>query len=100
MKQLQLVHQFIEHWEHRKDSYFYYDFLCKDFFEFLANQDRNQEYWRAPGSGQYVTRKGVFKYKARQIYEIANEATNLGLSGKEWSARKKWREIYGSTYPG
>ena len=49
-----LAYQFIETWEYRDKSFIYYDFMCRDFFKWMANQDENQEWWRAPGSGQYV----------------------------------------------
>jgi hypothetical protein len=94
-----LAYQFIENWEHRKQSYAYYDFMSRDFFEYIANQDKDQEYWRAPGSGQYVWGKGLFQYKARQCYNLAVDATNYGLTDKNYSARQKWREIYGPAYP-
>lgn len=56
-----LAYQFIIDWHYKEKSYLYYDFMCRDFFRFMADQDRNQEYWRAPGSGQYVYGKGLFQ---------------------------------------
>lgn len=49
-----LAYQFIDEWPHKDKSFFYYDWMARDFLEFMANQDKDQEYWRAPGSGQYV----------------------------------------------
>lgn len=93
-----LAYQFITNWEHRNESFMYYDFLSRDFFAYLSNQNTSQTYWKAPGSGQFVYGND-FQYKAKRCYNIAIEATKLGLDNKSWSARSKWREIYGTNYP-
>jgi hypothetical protein len=69
-----LAYQFIESYTYRDKSYLYYDFFCRDFFKWMAEQDENQEYWKAPGSGQYVYGKGLFQYKANRCYNISLEA--------------------------
>lgn len=96
-----LAYQFIENWGHRDKSYLYYDFMSRDFFKWMAEQDTSREYWRAPGSGQFVYGKGLFQFKARQCYNIALEAIEheLATPKREWSAKQKWREIYGTTFP-
>ena len=47
-----LAYQFIEHWQHRDKSYLYYDYISRDFFAWMKDQDENQEFSRAPGSGR------------------------------------------------
>lgn len=96
-----LAYQFIENYEYRDKSFWYYDWMCRDFFNWMAEQDRNQEYWKAPGSGQYVYGKGLFQYKARRCYNIALEAINHESANpkREWSAKQKWREIFGTAFP-
>ncbi|HBB6421987.1 TPA: nucleotidyltransferase [Escherichia coli] len=96
-----LAYQFIENWAHRDKSYLYYDFMSRDFFKWMADQDTSKEYWKAPGSGQYVYGKGLFQYKAKQCYNISLEAIEheMATPKREWSAKQKWREIYGSTFP-
>ena len=96
-----LAYQFINNWYHKDQSYFYYDFMCRDFFRFMADQDKDQEYWRAPGSGQYVYGKGLFQWKATRCYNIACEAITheTATPKQEWSAKQKWREIFGTSFP-
>ncbi|PIU26123.1 MAG: nucleotidyltransferase [Candidatus Aquicultor secundus] len=96
-----LAYQFIANWEYRDKSYFYYDYMCRDFFDFMANQDKDQAYWRAPGSGQYVYGKGLFQYKAKQCYNLAVAAIKheQATPKQEWSAKQKWREIFGASFP-
>lgn len=96
-----LAYQFIENYEYRDKSYLYYDYMCRDFFKWMANQDEKQEYWKAPGSGQYVYGKGLFQYKAKLCYNIAVAAIGHETADpkQEWSAKQKWREIFGPAFP-
>lgn len=94
-----LAYNFLENWEHREESYLYYDLMSRDFFLYLANQNIEQKYWLAAGSNEYIWRKGVFEYKAKQCYQIAIEAITYESKGMSWSARKTWRKIYGAAYP-
>lgn len=96
-----LAYQFIEKYEYRDKSYLYYDFMCRDFFKWMSEQDEEQEYWRAPGSGQYVYGKGLFQYKAKRCYNISLEAIRheTATPKQEWSAKQEWREIFGTAFP-
>jgi hypothetical protein len=96
-----LAYHFIENYEYRDKSYYYYDYICRDFFAFMANQNQKQEYWKAQGSGQYVYKKGLFQYKAKQCYDLAVQAIahETHQPKQEWSAKQRWREIFGTAYP-
>ena len=94
-----LAYQFIATWQYRDKSYLYYDWMTRDYFAFLANQNPSQTYWLAPGSGSYVWRKGSFEYKARQAELRAHEAIQYQATSHDWSARQKYREIYGTGLP-
>ena len=96
-----LAYQFVENWQYRDKSYLYYDYMSRDFFKWLADQDSNKDYWKAPGSGQYVYGKGLFQYKGKRCYNISLEAIEheTATPKREWSAKQKWREIYGTSFP-
>jgi hypothetical protein len=96
-----LAYQFIENYEHRDKSYLYYDFMCRDSFKWMSEQSAEQEYWKAPGSGQYVWGKGLFQYKAKRCYNISVEAIahETATPKQEWSAKQKWRDIFGTAFP-
>jgi len=96
-----LAYQFIDGWECKDKSYLYYDWMCRDFFRNMADQDKDKEYWKAPGSGQYVYGKGLFQYKATRCYNISLEAIEHETASpkREWSAKQKWREIFGTSFP-
>jgi len=93
-----LAHQFLKQWTHRNESFLYYDFMTRDFFEYLKDQDKDKTYWLALGSGQYVYKKGDFQYKALRCYNIACEAVTLESNDKLNLADVKWREIYGTKF--
>lgn len=96
-----LAYQFIENYSYRAKSYLYYDWMCRDFFKWMAYQDEKQEYWKALGSGQYVYGKGLFQYKAKRCYNISLEAIahESATPKEEWSAKQKWRDIFGTAFP-
>ena len=97
-----LGYQFIGSWEYRHKSYFYYDYMCRDFFVFLADQNKTQQYWKSLGSGQWVyPPNGQFQYKARRAYNLALEAIEYQTTSpkRQWSAKRKWREVFGTSFP-
>lgn len=93
-----LSHRFIKDWEYRDKSFLYYDWISRDFFEYLADEPE-REYWLAVGSGQYIWSKGKFQYKAKRCYNLSLEAMASESEGHTWTSRQKWREIYGTSYP-
>jgi hypothetical protein len=96
-----LSYQFINDWEYKDKSYFYYDYLSRDFFKWMSEQDQDKSYWKAPGSGQYVYYKDLFQYKAQRCYNISLLAIEYETDTPklEYSAKQKWREIYGTSFP-
>ena len=96
-----LAYQFIAQWEYKKRSYTFYDWMCRDFFRFMKDQDRTQLYWKAPGSSQYVWSKGLFQWKATRCYNLSLEAIGHESANpkRQWTAKQKWREIFGNSFP-
>lgn len=96
-----LAYQFIGNWKYRYKSYFYYDFMCRDFFNYLATQDKEKEWWNAPGSGQRVyPSKAPFQNKAKQCYHLSLDAIQHEMvNNQNWSAKQKWRDIFGTSFP-
>ena len=74
--------------------------MTRDFFNYLSNQDPNQNYWYAPGSRQHVHRSGSFEYKAGQAYKAAVEAIDYEGRDMPYSANEQWKKIYGSYFTG
>ena len=45
-----LAYRFIKDWKYRDKSFLYYDWMSRDFFEYLGNEPE-KDYWLAVGSG-------------------------------------------------
>ncbi len=93
-----LSYNFMCNYSYKDKSYLYYDYLSRDFFKFLSEQDEKQEYWLSPGARQYVWRKGSFEYKAKRCYNISLEAIEKEKTYPT-TAKSRWREIYGTRFP-
>lgn len=92
-----LAYNFIKSWVNKDKSYTYYDWMTRDFFEFLKQQNENS-ILLAPGSYNTLYIGKSFSNKADTAYEKAKEA----ISDEEKypsCAKKEWREIYGSKFP-
>jgi len=94
-----LAYRFIQDWKYKENGLIYYDWMSRDFFLYLSQQNQEQQYWYAPGSNQLVHRKGLFEYKAKQCYNKSLEAIQAESNQYYYTARSKWREIYGSQFP-
>lgn len=94
-----LAYRFLTNWSHRDKSYLYYDWMSRDFFEYLKNQTASQTTWYAVGSGQPIYNSDNFRYKATVAFNASKEAIQFQTDNKEWSSKQKWREIYGHRFP-
>jgi Second Messenger Oligonucleotide or Dinucleotide Synthetase domain len=94
-----LAFNFMKDWNCRDKSYLYYDYLTRDFFKYLSEQNKEQGYWNAVGSNQRIYRKGIFEAKAKKAYNLALEAIDYYNKKYYFTAKSKWREIYGNKFP-
>lgn len=94
-----LAYNFIIDWKHRKESYTYYDWMMRDFFEYLSNTNKDQKHWFSPGAKHYVWKKGKFEIEAKRCYKLAKEALEYECQKKHLQADHKWVEIFGDKFP-
>jgi hypothetical protein len=91
-----LAYNFLESTdEYDTRSYYYYDYMCRDFFNFLADQPKQSEY-AALGSRQRVRVKKRFERKAKKAYDLCLKAIEASDQKNE---RQKWRDVFGNAYP-
>ncbi len=95
-----LAYNFLKNWEHKNESYTYYDWMIRDFLEYVKNQNETQNYWYAVGSNTHIYNNSDFRYKAKRCYNISLEAIKCEEENKEYSANQKWKEIFGSKFIG
>lgn len=94
-----LAYRFLINWDNKDKLYLYYDWMSRDFFEYLKDQNATQEIWYAVGSGQPINNSDNFRYKATTAYNKAVDAIQLESDDKKGSSKQKWREIYGYRFP-
>ena len=76
-------------------SYYYYDYMSRDFFEYLSEEE-DHEFYAAVGSRQRVRVKKKFQKKAKKVHELCEKA--ISASGQK-NERQKWRDVFGKTFP-
>lgn len=91
------AYRFLKDWKYYDKSFLYYDWLTRDFFKYLSEQDDNQSYWAAEGSGQHIYPKGRFVAKAKNAYHNALKAIEYEEKN-EYIANCYWEDIYGSKF--
>lgn len=93
-----LGYQFLSGWKPCDEDYSYYDWMCRDFFAYLASRDEGQAYWLAPGSRQHVPRTGSFMHAAQQSLRLANDA-EVAADLYDGSEALLWRDVFGAEFP-
>lgn len=81
--------------EYDTTSYFYCDFMMRDFFKYLSELPE-QDYYLAPGSNQRVNVKKKFQNKAKKAYDLCQDA--IDAEGKN-GVNKKWKKVFGRPFP-
>ncbi|SHI49121.1 SMODS domain-containing nucleotidyltransferase [Aquimarina spongiae] len=94
-----LVCNFLNSWSYKKESYSYYDIMCKDFFEFLTNQRTFKKEWNHIGGFLVIPNALNFRYKAIMAYHKAESAIIFSRGNEPWLAAQKWKEIFGNDFP-
>lgn len=81
--------------EYDDNSYSYYDWMNRDFFEYLSGLP-DQEYFAAVGSRQRVKVKKKFQKKAKKAHELCKNAIDAeGTAG----VNDKWKKVFGRPFP-
>lgn len=94
-----LASRFMESYVYYDESYNYYDWMTRDFFEYLSKINDDQSFWYAVGSNQHISKRGPFAAKAKKAYSNALYAIKFMGEGDYNNATYNWREIYGSKFP-
>jgi len=81
--------------EYDNKSYLFYDWLSRDFFDYLSNLSE-QDFYAAPGSAQRVRVRKKFQRKAKKAYRLCLDA--IDAEGTT-TVNKKWKKVYGRPFP-
>lgn len=80
-----VYNHFINNDYYKNATYDDYISILKNLFGYLKNQNKDQNYWLAVGSNQYVynTTKGSFVSKAKKAYTSINDAIEKSVDSSE-----------------
>ena len=93
-----LAYKFLANYEYRDESFVYYDWMSRDFFQFLLDES-GKDYWYKFGSGRRVSKSYGFAWEASKAHTLSVEALNAHGNGLSTLWHQKWREIYGTKFP-
>jgi hypothetical protein len=94
-----LALEFISRAVHRLKPPKYQDCLLRDFFSFMAEQEKSRKIWTIAGSDQPIRRTGAFEESAGLAHSIVQYAIEQAANGQEKSACAIWRYLLGEYYP-
>jgi hypothetical protein len=89
--------QFLLGWQHRLESYFYHDWMMRDFFNYLyyyANQTVV-----VPGTNKKIFLSNEWQSKALTAYKLAVEACYFERDDAVELAGGEWQKIFGTLIP-
>jgi hypothetical protein len=84
---------FVAGWQYRYKTFFYYDWMIRDFFEYLITATNRVV--NVPGSAEYVTTGDAWKSRAESAFSRALKACAAEHVNNEAEARIEWRKIFG-----
>ncbi len=91
---------FLNQYKYAKESFSYYDWMSRDFFSFVVENDSKtcwSKYWSDDTvEAKYAASNGQ---DAKKAYLLSLEALDAGRHDYSYTWHSKWREIYGSRYP-
>lgn len=92
-----LAIEFISKWEHRDKSMVYYDFMVRDFLQYIVS--RENAYVFAPGTYELLSLGDRWVSKARTAHARAVKACEFEADSKIEEAGDEWQKIFGTDMP-
>lgn len=93
-----LAYHFIRDWRFKDKNVLYYDWMCRDFFKYLADRPEKDKMLTV-GSDQYLWSQGKFQHIAARCCKLAEEGIEFDSAGYNNLAREKWKQVFGAAYP-
>jgi hypothetical protein len=92
-----LVIEFLESYQYRDRTTVYYDWMVRDFFQFLIGKSNG--YVFAPGMIKLIWLGNAWKSKAESAFERAKKAVQYEADHKPYDAGAEWQKIFGTDIP-
>lgn len=92
-----LAIEFLDQWLYKHQSYFYYDWMCRDFFAWLVTKANS---WViGPGTYEVMWIGEEWKTKAESAYTRARKAEEYERANDMENAGDEWQKIFGTDIP-
>ncbi len=92
-----LAIDFFDQWAYKDRGYFYYDWMCRDFFAWLITKANS--FVIAPGTYETMWIGDVWQSKAESAYKRAVKACEHEYNSREGDAGDEWQKIFGTYIP-
>jgi hypothetical protein len=92
-----LATDFLDQWAYKDKSYFYYDWMCRDFFAWLITKANS--FVMAPGTYEIMWIGDAWKSKAESAHGRAVKACDHEYYSREGDAGDEWQKIFGTDIP-
>ncbi len=87
---------FVSQWKHRDQTLFYYDWLVRDFFQFLSPYVNG---WTlVPGTNEKIYLGNSWASKCENAFKRAFKAEDYERQNDEQAASDEWRKIFGQQF--
>lgn len=92
-----LATDFLDQWAYKDKSFFYYDWMCRDFFAWLITKANS--FVLAPGTYEIMWIGDAWKSKAESAHGRALKACDHEYYSREGDAGDEWQKIFGTDMP-
>lgn len=92
-----LAIEFLNQWNHRNEGYFYYDWMSRDFFNWMVS--RANAWLVAPGTLEVLSLGDAWKSRAESAHAHAVKACDFERENEMANAGDEWQKIFGTNIP-
>ncbi len=92
-----LAINFLDQWQYKDQSYFFYDWMCRDFFAWLITT--SPSFVMVPGTWEILWIGDAWKSRAESAYGRALKACDYERANDMYNAGDEWQKIFGTDIP-
>lgn len=92
-----LAVEFLDQWAYRLQSYYFYDWMCRDFFAWMTGKANS--FLNAPGTFELLWLGDDWKSRAESAYGRAAKACDFERVNDMANAGTEWQKVFGLNIP-
>lgn len=93
-----LASVFVQQWQFRDQTIYYYDWMIRDFFRFMLEYINGWS--RVPGTSERIDLGTAWATRCASAYQRALKACEFEKADLPFSATEEWQKIFGSQFAG